>query len=54
MEKYYSVKQVAETVNVHTNTVYAWIKKGWLKAQRIGKIFRIYESDLQEFLNRWN
>jgi excisionase family DNA binding protein len=52
MEKFFSIKEVAEQQRVHANTVRAWIAKGWLKAHKVGGRVRIYESDLQAFLNR--
>ena len=54
MEKYFTKKQITEMLSVHLNTVDQWIKKGWLKAHKVGGRVRIYESDLNEFLNRWN
>ncbi len=54
MEKVYKKKEVAEMLHVHLNTVDRWIHKGWLKAHKLGYAVRIYESDLNEFLNRWN
>lgn len=52
VERFYSIKEVSEMQEVHTNTVRSWIAKGWLKAHKIGGRIRIYESDLQAFLNR--
>lgn len=52
MEKFFTKKQVTELLSVHLNTVDQWIKKGWLKAHKVGGRVRIYESDLQAFLNR--
>ena len=54
VKDFYSINEVAEQQKVHPNTVRAWIAKGWLKAHKVGGRVRIYESDLQEFLNRWN
>lgn len=54
MEKFYSINELAKQLSVHPNTVRAWIAKGWLKAHKVGYRIRIFESDLNEFLNRWN
>jgi excisionase family DNA binding protein len=54
MEKFYTKREITEMLKVHLNTVDSWIAKGWLKAHKIGGRIRIYESDLNEFLNRWN
>ena len=51
MEKVYKKKEVAEMLHVHLNTVDRWIRKGLLKAHKVGYSIRIFESDLQEFLN---
>lgn len=51
MEKFFSIKEVAEQQRVHANTVRSWIAKGWLKAHKVGGRVRIFESDLAEFLN---
>lgn len=52
MEKFYSINETAEMLRVHPNTVRAWIKRNILKAHHLGGLIRIYESDLQAFLNR--
>ena len=51
MEQFFTIKEVAEQLKVHPNSVRAWIAKGWLKAHKIVGRVRIFESDLQEFLN---
>ena len=53
-EKFFSIKEVAHDLEVHPNTVRLWITKGWLKSRKVGCRIRIYESDLNEFLDRWN
>ena len=54
MEEFYTMREVSERMSVHINTVKRWIRIGWLKAHKVGGRVRIYESDLHEFLNRWN
>ena len=54
MEKFFTKREITEMLKVHLNTVDSWIAKGWLKAHKVGGRVRIYESDLNEFLNRWN
>lgn len=49
-EKYYTPRQIAEKFGVDILTVYAWIKKGRLKAFKLGQ-WKIRESDLQELIN---
>jgi excisionase family DNA binding protein len=37
MEKeFLTIKEAAEVFNVHQNTIYAWIKKGFIVSIRIG------------------
>lgn len=50
MEKLYSIREVAEMLSVHPNTVREWVEKGAIKAIRVGptKLIRIAESVLRE------
>ena len=36
-----SVKEAAEFIGVHTNTIYEWIKEGILKADKEGKSYKV-------------
>lgn len=48
----YTVKEVADILGVHCNSVYELVKTGRLGAVRIGKTrMRIPEYALEEFLN---
>lgn len=49
MEKLYSCEQVAERYKVKIETVWAWIREKKLSAVKIGKSYRVKESDLAEF-----
>lgn len=49
MEKYYTCEKVAERYGVKVNTVWDWIRLRKLAAIRVGKNYRIKESDLLEF-----
>jgi excisionase family DNA binding protein len=44
-----TVEQAAERLSLHPKTVRRFIREGRLKATRIGKAYRILESDLAEF-----
>ncbi len=48
--KFYTIPETAETLNVTPQTVRAYIKKGRIKSQRIGRPILITEKNLQEFL----
>lgn len=45
-----TVEQVAETLQVHWQTVLNYIKSGKLKAVRLGKGYRISTGELNEFV----
>jgi len=51
MEKYYTPEQVADNLQVHLKTVYNWIKKGNLKAVKVGHFWRISETELRRLLS---
>lgn len=40
-----SVKQAADFIGVHTNTIYDWIKEGKLRADKEGKCYKINHMD---------
>lgn len=44
-----SVATVAKLCGVKRQTVYKWIKNGWLKKYPVGKGIKIFASDLKEF-----
>ena len=48
--KFLTVAEVASMMRVSTMTVYRLIKSGELPAVRVGKGYRIRESELQRFL----
>jgi putative molybdopterin biosynthesis protein len=50
-EKLYTPQEAADLLKIKKNTVYDMIKKGTLNATKMGKQFRITESDLQSLLN---
>jgi len=50
MEKLYTTKQAAEVLQVSVITIRRYIKSGKLKASKIGKDYRIKESDIENLL----
>jgi excisionase family DNA binding protein len=48
----YSVRQVADQLGVHPETVRRLIHDGRLEAVRIGRVLRIHGSELDGFLAR--
>ncbi len=49
MEKFYDCDDVAEMYKVKKSTVWGWIRRGFLSAKRVGKLYRISAKDLQNF-----
>jgi excisionase family DNA binding protein len=50
--KFYTIPETAEALQVTPQTIRAWIKKGRLKAQRIGRPILITDKNLREFLGK--
>jgi len=44
--------QVAEILQIHQFTVLKFIRQGRLKASKLGRVYRIRESDLEDFLEQ--
>ena len=54
MEQLLTVEQVAEALNITENTVRRYAKNGdFVRTVRIGNRWRIPESSVSEFLERW-
>jgi excisionase family DNA binding protein len=51
-ERYLTLPELAERLQVSRRTVYRWIKDGSLNAYQFGREYRITESDLKDFLER--
>lgn len=49
-DRYQTVRQIAERLEVAEATVRQWIKSGTLRAIDIGKGWRIADADLARFL----
>ena len=47
---FYTIPEVAENLKVTPQTVRAYIKKGRIKSQRIGRPILITEKNIREFL----
>lgn len=48
--RWLSVQDAASELEVTTRTIYRFINDGKLAAYRIGRVYRIMRSDLEEFL----
>lgn len=51
MEKYLTSEQVATLLQVHPFTVLKYLKSGTLEGVKIGRVYRIRESDVEKFLS---
>jgi len=51
VEKYYSTEDVAEILGFKEKTVREWLRTGKLKGKKVGRLWRVKESDLEEFIN---
>jgi excisionase family DNA binding protein len=49
-ERYLTLPEVAERLQVSRRTVYRWIKGGELNVYQFGREYRITESALKDFL----
>ena len=51
-DRFFTIAEVAEDLNVSTRTVRRWITAGELVVHRVGSVVRIAASDLRAFLER--
>lgn len=51
MDEILTAEQVAQILQVHPFTVLKFIKKGKLKASKLGRVYRIRRSDVDKFLD---
>jgi excisionase family DNA binding protein len=47
-----TIAVVANRLGVSERTVFRWLQKRQLKGFRIGRVLRISEADLEEFIDR--
>ena len=52
IEKFFTTEQVASILQVHPFTILRFIKEGKLRGVKLGRVYRIKESDVHEFLER--
>ncbi|MBU0577786.1 helix-turn-helix domain-containing protein [Patescibacteria group bacterium] len=51
VEQIYTTEQVAKLLQIHPLTVLKYIKQGKLHGVKLGRVYRMRESDIQKFLN---
>ena len=54
MEKLLTTQEVADHLGLTQRTIYTYIQSGSLRAVKIGREWRIKESELEAFINRGN
>ena len=52
MEKLLTTQEVADYLGLTQRTIYTYIQRGSLRAIKIGREWRIKESELEAFINR--
>ena len=52
MQQILTPEQVAKQLQLHTLTVLQYIKNGSLKASKLGRVYRIRESAIDDFLQK--
>lgn len=50
LEKAYTLQEVADLLQVTRRTVYSYVKEGKIKAVKIGRTWRVNESELAKLL----
>ena len=50
--EYLKVEQIADELGLSEETVLRWIRKKELKADKLGKNYRVRREDYQEFLDQ--
>ena len=51
-KEFYLVEELAQKLRVSNMTIYRYIKRGKIKAYKIGKEFRIDEQEFNKFLDK--
>jgi len=51
IDKLYTPEEAAEVLRVKTRTVMEWLRQSKLKGVKLGKLWRIKESELKAFIS---
>lgn len=52
MKRIYTTDEVAELLKLDVRTIYRYIQEGRLRAAKMGRVYRISESQLEDFFNK--
>lgn len=50
-EKFFTTEQVAAILQVHPFTILKYIKQGKLNGVKLGRVYRVKESDIKTFID---
>ena len=50
MDTYLTVEEIAESLKMPIETIRVWLRNGKLKGIRIGKYWRVKETDFKDFI----
>ena len=50
MDEWLTLTQIAETLQLDIETIRNWVRKKQLPAYRVGRAYRVKQSDLDKFL----
>lgn len=51
MDNVLTTKEIAEKLKINLKTVDKWLRTGFLKGAKLGKLWRVRETDFEEFMN---
>lgn len=52
LDKVYTPQQAAEVLSISEKTLMNWLRAGKIKGVKVGRLWRIMEQDLEEFLRQ--
>jgi len=52
MPKLLCLKEVSEVLKLNINTVRRYVREGKIRAAKFGRIYRVREEALEEFINK--
>lgn len=51
-EKLLTPDQVAERLQVSVQTIYTWMRSGYLPSVKMGRLWRVRPNDLEDFIKQ--
>ena len=50
--KFYSLTEIAKMLGITRQTALNWVQRGWLRAGKFGRVWRVSEDDLKKFIEK--